>query len=200
MIRKCILKRYNAEIHTQTAIETALELARENQFSIDEIDGVEVTTFLTAYHIVGNGAYGDRTTVFSKEQADHSMPYLIAVALLDGDVYSGQFFPERINRQDVQNLLKKVKVHTKFPLHKPLKLAGVLDPYTAAYPGKLMSKIKITLSGGMELEKEKEAYHGFYTSPLSWDDVAEKFRHLTHDVIDEKVQYKVIEIHCRSRK
>ena len=193
LIRKCILKSYNAEVHTQTAIEAALELREENQFSTDEIEEVEVTTFLTAYHIVGNGVYGDRTMVFSKEQADHSMPYVIAVALLDGEVYPEQFLPERINSDDVQNLLKKVKVHTKFPLHKPLKIAAVLDPYTAAYPEKLLSKIKITLNGGAELEKEKDAYHGFYTRPLSWKDVAHKFRRLTGDVIDERVQQKVIE-------
>ncbi|HET9823926.1 MAG TPA: hypothetical protein VFP87_01260 [Chitinophagaceae bacterium] len=40
-------------------------------------------------------------------------------------------------------------------------MAGVLDAYTAAYPGKLMSKVKITLNDGMELEKKKKIIMGF---------------------------------------
>ncbi len=38
----------------------------------------------------------------TKEQADHSLPYLIAVALLDGQVMPEQYAPERIERKDVQ--------------------------------------------------------------------------------------------------
>jgi len=193
LIKKCVLKNYNAEVHTQSAIEAALELRKENSFSTKDISQVDITTFLTCYHIVGGGAYGDRTKVFSKEQADHSMMYVIAAALLDGEVYPEQFLPERINRPDVQELLKKVKVHTKFPLHKPVKLAGVLDPYTAAYPDKLISKVKITLNDGVEFEREKEDYHGFHTRPLTWEGIVEKFRKLSADVINVRLQQQLIE-------
>jgi 2-methylcitrate dehydratase len=48
--------------------------------------------------------------VETKEQADHSLPYLLAVALLDHDVMPAQFTPERIIKPDVQGLLKKVSV------------------------------------------------------------------------------------------
>lgn len=96
LIRKCILKSYNAEVHTQPALEATLELKKEHGFTAADIESIDVTTFLTAYHIVGGGAYGDRTTVHSKEQADHSLPYLIAVALLDDDMYPEQLLPERI--------------------------------------------------------------------------------------------------------
>jgi MmgE/PrpD C-terminal domain len=37
----------------------------------------------------------------TKEQADHSLPYLLAVALLDGDVQPAQFKPDRIIKADV---------------------------------------------------------------------------------------------------
>jgi 2-methylcitrate dehydratase len=136
LIKNCVLKSYNAEVHAQSLIEAALELKKQHRFKTEEIKEIKAATFLTAYHIVGGGEYGDRMKVHSKEQADHSLPYLLAVALLDGDVYPEQFLPKRIMKEDVQNLLKKVKVHTKFPLHKPKKIAGVLDSYTEAYPEK----------------------------------------------------------------
>lgn len=50
------------------------------------------------------------TVVQTKEQADHCLPYLLAVALLDGDVMPTQFTPERITRADVQATMKKVAV------------------------------------------------------------------------------------------
>ena len=69
-------------------------------------------------------------------------------------------------------------MHTKFPLHKPVKVAGVLDPYTKAYPEKLMGEVKIKLKSGKEYSIEKEDYYGFHTRPMSWPDVKKKFRKL----------------------
>jgi 2-methylcitrate dehydratase len=184
LISRCVLKRYNAEVHAQSALEAALELKNRHNFSPAEIEKISVTTFLTAYHIIGSGAYGDRKKVETKEQADHSLFYLIAVALLDGDVYPAQLQPERIRKQDVQDLLQKISVHTGFPLHKPVTVAGALDPYTRAYPEKMLAKVAITLEDGREFTNEKSDYHGFFTRPFDWDDVIDKFNRLTADVID----------------
>ena len=192
LIRKCILKNYNAEVHTQPAIEAALELKQQYTFTVNDIEEINVTTFLTAYHIVGGGEYGDRMNVHSKEQADHSMPYLIAVALLDDDVYPAQLTPERIKRNDVQELLKKVKVKINFPVHRPVKVVGVVDKYTAAYPDKVYSEVTITLKDGKKLVCEKPDYKGFHTRPFSWNDVIEKFKRLTKGCIDDETSEKII--------
>ncbi|MFL5808191.1 MAG: MmgE/PrpD family protein, partial [Flavisolibacter sp.] len=65
LISKCILKGYNSEVHTQSLVETALELKQKNKIDPKQIEKIEVITFLTAYHIVGGGEYGERHTVFS---------------------------------------------------------------------------------------------------------------------------------------
>lgn len=194
LIPLCILKSYNSEVHTQSVLEAALELKQQHNFSATEIEEIDVTTFLTCYHIVGGGAYGDRTFVHSKEQADHSLPYVLAVALLDGEVYPEQLLPEKIVRDDVQDLLRKVKIHTAFPLHKPVELAGVLDPYTEAYPEKVPAKVEITLKNGSKFELKKEDYHGFHSHPLTWTDIEKKFIKLTSPVIDESTQKQIIQI------
>jgi 2-methylcitrate dehydratase len=193
LIPKCILKRYNAEVHSQSAIDAAILLKREHKFQADEIEKVEVTTFLTAYHIIGSGEYGDRQKVYSKEQADHSLFYVIAVALLDGEVYPAQFEPERINRDDVQDLLQKVHVHTKFPLHKPVKIAGLLDGYTEAYPDKMKAKVEISLKDGRKLHMEKEDYPGFHTRPFTWKETIEKFAHLSGNHLEYSRKTAVID-------
>jgi len=124
--------------------------------------------------------------VHSKEQADHSLFYLAAVALLDGEIYPEQFEPERINRSDVQELLQKIHIDTKFPLHKPIMVAGMLDPYTIAYPEKMKAKAEIVLKDGNSLVCEAEDYHGFYTRPFSWEDCIGKFKRLVSGIINER--------------
>ncbi|MGF6930665.1 2-methylcitrate dehydratase [Chitinophaga sp. W2I13] len=192
LIPRCCLKTYNAEVHTQSAITAAVELREQHRINPADIRQVEVTTFLTAYHIVGGGEYGNRTLVHTKEQADHSMAYVIAVALLDGEVTPEQFSPERITRTDVQQLLQNVTTHTAFPLHKPVKVAGLLDPYTAAYPDKLKSSVAIRMKDGTIFKAEKEAYKGFYTTPFTWEDAEEKFKRLTQGRISESTGEQIV--------
>jgi 2-methylcitrate dehydratase len=194
LIPKCILKNYNAEVHTQSLIEAALQLKQKHKINPENIGSIEITTFITAYHIVGGGEYGDRHTVFSKEQADHSLPYVISAALLDDHLYPEQFEESRINSADVQQLLKKVKVNTKFHLHKPVKIAGFLDPYTEAYPDKLMGEVKIKMKNEKEYALEKEDYYGFHTRPMSWNDIKKKFKRLSQENADKELQQEIVDV------
>jgi 2-methylcitrate dehydratase len=191
LIRKCCLKSYNAEVHTQSAIEAILELREKENFLIEDIDNIDVTTFLTAFHITGGGAYGDRTVVYSKEQADHSMPYVLAAALLDGQVYPEQFDTSRIISPDVRHLMGKIAVHTGGPIHKPLILAGLMDSYTRVYPEELPARVAIVLGNERTLSLEKRDYKGFFTRPFTWDDTVEKFNRLagrnTPVIVREKI-------------
>jgi 2-methylcitrate dehydratase len=194
LIPRCVLKKFNVEVHSQATLEAVDELRKTNQLKAEDIESVDLTTFLTAYHIIGSGAYGDRQIVESKEQADHSLFYAAAVLLLDGGVYPQQYEPERITRRDVQELLRKVKVSTGFPLHEPLVVAGVLDPYTRAYPDKMKTKVEITLINGKTLTREQDDYHGFFTRPFSWTDTEEKFKRLADGIITAELQQQMIAI------
>src|SRR5256884_9674889 len=86
-------------------------LRRQEKFTVAEIEQIDLETFDVAYNIIGGGDEGDKTLVATKEQADHSLPYLISVALLDGQVMPEQYTTERINRRDVQELLNNVSIH-----------------------------------------------------------------------------------------
>lgn len=192
IIRRCILKRFNAEVHAQATLEAVEHIINQHRPRVEEIEKIEIATFLTAYHIIGSGMYGDRKTVHSKEQADHSLFYTVAVLLLDGKLDPGQLTPERINRDDVQALMKKISVRTLFPIHRPLLLAD-LDPYTHTYPRELCTKVHIHVPG-KELIHEAKGYHGFYKDPFSWQDVIEKFRRLTGEGITEETKTEIIRI------
>src|SRR6185312_2944384 len=161
-VRRTILKRYNAEIHSQSAIEALLELRAEHGLTGSEVRRIELDTFQVAYDIIGGGEEGDKQQVRTKEEADHSLPYMVAVALLDGDVSPAQYAPERIAREDVQSLLRKVTIQPDEELSK-------------RFPDAMPCRIQITLKDGRTLRIEKQDYEGFYTRPTSWEQAVAKF-------------------------
>ena len=168
-VRRTILKKYNAEIHSQSAIEALLELRTEHGLTGTEVERIELDTFQVAFDIIGGGEEGDKHRVRSKEEADHSLPYLLAVALLDGQVLPEQYLPERIAAEDVQQLLRRVEVRpdTEFSRH---------------FPEQHSARVRIQLRDGRTLEREQHDYEGFHTRPMSWDAVAAKFDRLAGHV------------------
>jgi 2-methylcitrate dehydratase len=148
------IKKYNAMIHTQSAVHCMVELVRQNKIDTGKVLSIEAEVFQLCYDFAGGGLYGIDKVVQTKEQADHNLPYLLAVALLDGDVMPAQFKPERIIKPDVQGLLKKVSVR---PNHE----------YTEVYPSKMPAKITIRLQDGNVIEHEVQDYPGLASHPFT---------------------------------
>jgi 2-methylcitrate dehydratase len=174
-----IIKRFNAEIHSQSAIEGILELKAHHGFRGDDVVEVEIEIFDVAFNIIGGGEEGDKTIVRTKEEADHSLQYMVAVAVLDGQVMPEQYSPERIGRPDVQSLLKKVTV-------RPRK------SFSSEFPDSMPCLLRLHLRDGNVLTLEKKDYKGFHTNPMSWERVSEKFRRLSTPFADASLQ-KAIE-------
>ena len=119
-VERTIIKRYNAEIHSQTAIEAALQLQRQYGFDASDVETVEVDVFDVAHRIIGGGEEGDKTLVFTKEDADHSLPYLIAVALLDHTVMPAQFGLERLHARGCADAPLPRRRASTHRVHSPL--------------------------------------------------------------------------------
>src|SRR5205823_10686561 len=118
--------------------------------------------------------------VQTKEQADHNLRYLAAVALLDGDVGPAQFTAARIRRRDVQSLLKRVTV-------RPSRL------YTWRYPDAMDCKVSIALKNGSKLSIKKNAYEGFCRTPMRWTQVVEKFERLTERFTTTRLRTSLVD-------
>lgn len=164
-VRSTSVKKYNAEFHSQSVLEGILELRGTEHVAPEEIERVRIEIFDVAYHIIGGGEEGEKQHVRSKEEADHSLPYMVAVALLDGDVSPAQYAPERIVREDVQSLLRRVTIQPDETLSK-------------RFPSQMPCRIQIILKDGRQLSTEKQDYEGFYTRPLFWEQAVAKFERL----------------------
>src|SRR3989304_5936503 len=79
-VTRTSLKKYNAEFHSQSTLEGVLELKAEHGIRPDEIERIEIETFDVAHHIIGGGEGGGKTIVRTKEEADHSLHYMVAGA------------------------------------------------------------------------------------------------------------------------
>ena len=179
-VTRTILKKYNAEVHSQSSIEGILELKKEYAFTADQIDRIEVEVFDVAYNIIGGGQEGDKTNIKTKEEADHSIPYIVAVAILDDQVMPQQYYPDRILRDDVQQLLRKITVRPR-------------DDYSRRFPNEMPSHLIVHLKSGQVVEKEKHDYEGFFTRPMSWDRAGEKFNHLSSRYVNETLRNEIVD-------
>ncbi len=178
-VRRTIVKKYNAEIHSQSAIEAVLELKREEHFSSGDIESITIDIFDVAFNIIGGGEEGSKTEVRTKEEADHSLPYMIAAAVLDGNVGPKQYLPARIRKDDIQSLLRKVTVRPD-------------DEFSRIFPDALPCRVTVRLKGGKILMKEKREYEGFFTRPLSWEKAVKKFSTLCPPAMNRRLQEKII--------
>jgi 2-methylcitrate dehydratase len=166
------IKKYNSMIHTQSAVHCMVELASHNKIDPGKVISVEAEVIQLAYDFAGGGLYGIDKVIRTKEQADHSLPYLLAVALLDGDVMPAQFAPDRIIKSDVQGLLKKVSVRPN-------------RDFTEAYPAKMPAKITVRLQDGQVIEHEVQDYPGLASDPFTWEESVAKFDRLVAGRVDD---------------
>jgi len=172
MVLKTNIKKYNAEFHAQTAMEAALDLRAKEKINAADIKTISLAIFDVAYNIIGGGNDGNKQHVKTKEEADHSLPYMIAVALLDGQVTPAQYDAKRILKQDVQDLLKKVTIQPDKSM-------------SDRFPAEMPCRLDIELSSGRKLSIEKHDYEGFYTRRMSWDAVVAKFNSIASHYANE---------------
>lgn len=164
-VTRTIIKRYNAEIHSQSAIEGLLALRRRTGVPADGIDAISLDTFDVAFNIIGGGEEGGKKDIRTKEEADHSLPYMLAVTYLDGELGPRQYRPERIIAKDVQSLLQRVDVRPD-------------RAFSARFPQEMACRVTLRTQDGKTHSIEQTDYPGFTTHPMSWDEAVEKFQPL----------------------
>ena len=110
MIRRSYIKFYPAEYHAQSAVAAALELRKRlNITSGEQIESIVVDSHDAAVDIIGSEPEKWRPT--HRETADHSLPYMVAAALNDGELTSRQFESSRFTEAKLLDLVARVKVN-----------------------------------------------------------------------------------------
>lgn len=178
-ILACSLKRYDGEFHAQSCIEAVLKLRQEHRFKAENIRGIQVDVSVPGYGELADIQLDSRN-VRTREEAEASIPYLLAVALLDGEVGPEQLTEQRVQSPDVQSLLQKV---VSWP-----SLA-----YSQDFPTSLKCKVRVGLKNGQIFEMEKDGYEGFFRQPMPVDALLGKFKRLAKSVASQASQERILE-------
>lgn len=162
------IKHYPVEYHAQTAVEAALALRNElmqaeGTRAIDHVTDVEIGSYDVAIEIIGRDP--EKWQPATRETADHSFPYCVAVALLHGHVTLPSFGPKRLQDQTVRSLMKKIHV--------------VQQPeFVGRYPKTMPTRITVTSGAEKTYMSQVDVPVGHPGNPMSDRDLEAKFRRL----------------------
>jgi 2-methylcitrate dehydratase len=152
-------KFYPAEHHAQSAIEAALSL--RPHIGRRPVKKIVIESFKAAVEIIGSEK--EKWMPTTRETADHSMPYLVVAALLDGNVTLDQFRKKRYLDRDVRTLLKNTSV--------------VESPkYTKIYPKFLPNAVRVHLKDGSVHRREVLLPKGYAGRAMTDGEIEAKFR------------------------
>ncbi|MBI3584271.1 MAG: MmgE/PrpD family protein [Nitrospinae bacterium] len=171
------IKFYPVEYHSQSAVEAALRLKDEirnnplppfNKGDLDTIESIEVKTFDACYEIIGSGM--EKWNPKTRETADHSLPYCIAVALVDGEVGLDQFSEGRIKDPMLHKLMGKIKISRDADLNRQ-------------YPEAMPNLIEIITKDGRCFSKKITYPKGHPKNPMTDKEVEAKFKTMADNIL-----------------
>ena len=165
-LTKTIFKSFPAQIHTQGPIDLALDL--QSQVVLSEIEAIRIQTYQVA--VQGAATEPQKWAPRTRETADHSIPYVVAIAFLDGKISQESFSESRLKDPEVHSLIEKIQVKED-------------TAYTKRYPEAFPCRMEVTTSTGQNLIAELAYPPGHWRNPLSDEQLEAKFLGLASEVI-----------------
>jgi 2-methylcitrate dehydratase len=178
MILRTSIKFWPAEYHSQSAIEAALFLRKQIGEAV-EVKSMTIESHDASVDIIGSEP--EKWKPETRETADHSLPYITAIALIDGEVTEKQFQPGRFTDPKIWKFLENVKVERNAEL-------------SALYPDAVANIVHVDLADGRQLTKRVDYPLGHAKNPLKDSQVEEKFNVLVQPMLGSDRVRKIIEI------
>jgi len=176
-ITQCGMKAFPTEALTHTPISAVLDLVKTNDLHPDQVEKIQIRSLARAADILSDPSKYDPHT---KETADHSLPYVIAAALVERQVTPVQFTMEKIMDAKIRAQLKKVEV--------------VADPeIEKVFPALQRVVVNISATDRRTFSKQLDFPKGDPRNPLTDQEVEEKFAALAEGVLSKGAQKKLKE-------
>lgn len=167
------IKNWPVEYHSMSAVEAAIRLReRLGALRAEDVESVEIKTFTVSYKIIVEDP--EKWDPKTRETADHSLPYIVATALLDGDVWVESFRPERVLAGDVRSVMKRTRVEVE-------------PEFDKVYPRGIPNRITVRLKDGRTATEESTYPPGHFMNPLSREGVERKFWRLARGRLKEEL-------------
>jgi len=184
-------KEHSAEYQSQALIDLAFRV-REGISDWNDVESIKLYTSHHTHYVIGTGAKDPQKMdpTASRETLDHSIMYILAVALQDGEWHHVRSYaPERAQREDTVKLWHSISTEedpdwTK-RYHEP-------DPDKRAFGGRL----EVTLKSGEKIIDELAVAnaHPAGARPFARDNYINKFKTLTDGKISESERDRFLEL------
>jgi 2-methylcitrate dehydratase len=170
------LKYFPAVVHSQSPIAAALQL--HGKVRPEDIETIAVDSYWVA------NRYTSRASPLwqpgTRETADHSLPYIIAAALIDGTINEHSFDEGRLRDPRIAELMKRMTLREK-------------PEFTQLHPVKWPCAIEVTAKNGQTFRASVEYFKGHAKNPLSDAEVEQKFRELAGACLDAAQADRIID-------
>ncbi|MDE2780491.1 MAG: MmgE/PrpD family protein [Chloroflexota bacterium] len=169
LINDTTFKFYPSQIHTQAPI--GLAVALRPRINLENVESISIEIYRSG--VSSPETEPEKWDPQTRETADHSIPFLVAMALQDGSVTPASFAPHRIADPSLRALMSRMTMSEG---------AG----FTEKYPQQYNCRIEVVESGGRTTEAATSYPKGHKNNPLSDHEVAEKFTSLSSAVLSEQ--------------
>jgi 2-methylcitrate dehydratase len=192
--KKAILETYTKEHSAEYQAQAWIDLARGLNKKINNISNIKKIEIHTSHHthnVIGTGANDPQKMDpnASRETLDHSIMYIFAVALEDGNWHHlNSYTPQRANKKSTVDLWKKIKT---FEDKKWTKKYHDPNPKKKCFGGRVIIKMK----DGSKIEDQLGIAdaHPNGKRPFKREDYINKFKTLTANIIDQKEAERFLE-------
>jgi 2-methylcitrate dehydratase len=158
-IHRVGMKPYPVVVHAQTSVLAGIGLAREVG-DLDRIARIEIATTRRGFQM--GGSEPEKWTPRTRETADHSLPYIAARAMVDGDVDLKSYAPDKLGDPKILALMAKISVTP--------------DPGFDGFSGAPPVRMTAILHDGSRIVRQVDNVPGFPGQPMTRADVERKFR------------------------
>ncbi len=158
------VKPFPAGYFSQSAIEAVQEL-RAQVPDVANVKAIRLETFPSAVRIMGSE---ERWRPETRESADHSLPFVMAMALLEGDLKVRHYDDACYRNADVRAVMAKISV-------------AVGAESVRAWPAVPLNVLHIELEDGRTLTTRVAHHLGHYSRPMTQAQQDAKFRAMAQE-------------------
>ena len=165
----CGVKSFPIEALSHAPLTAMMKAVKENGIKAADVREIKVEVIARAADILGDP---HKYRPDSKETADHSLPYCMAVGLVDGMVTPLQFKEERVMDKGLIPIMDMVKVVAN-------------DEFEALFPKFQPSRVTVTTKDGKSFAKRVDVPKGDPRDPMTEEEIAVKFNALGKEIVGE---------------
>ena len=193
--KKAILETYTKEYSAEYQSQALIDLAKKLKKKIPKLSFIQKIDIFTSHHthnVIGTGANDPQKMDpnASRETLDHSIMYIFAVALEDGDWHHIKSYTKaRAKRKSTIKIWRSIRTYED---KKWTKKYHDPDPKNKSFG----AKVVVTMKNGKKIieELEKADAHPYGARPFKRENYIKKFLTLTNGILDKKESDRFLKI------